>query len=41
MVAGFSLWGSLTFLVSAGAWQGGRATPAHGGSSSLQGLSRH
>lgn len=41
MVAGFSLWGSLTFLVSAGAWQGGRAAPAHGGSSSLQGLSRH
>lgn len=34
-VAGFSLWGSLPFLVSAGARQGGRAAPARGGSSSL------
>lgn len=41
MVAAFSLWGSLPSLVSAGAWQGGRAAPAHGGSSSMQGLSRH
>lgn len=41
MGAALSLWGSLTFVVSAGAWQGGRAAPAHGGSCSLQGCSRY